>query len=432
MTEKSEKPLLSICIPTYNRADLLEYCLDNVRDFDRYDIPYEIVICDHCSPDNTSQVMEKLKDKYDNIRLYRQERRIFIQQAIYAPMRLGKGKYTVYLADDDKMIISELVEQIKFMEENPSVVVAYSPWSTYDDEQGKEIYKYFEVEKIEIFDKSQALDLLNYVTSKCIYTEMAVYRSDMLHKTLISFENSSLNAFQLSYELLKLGKVAFLPNQFYYEVEVVKKQFSQNLRMNVDNMLKGLDAARAGLEITAHRILSDQGNVMIPDSMRNNMHEIILNYLHNRLMVAYNRFIAGGKYMLASECLQRIKLWRGVYKDDLQKISDETYLLAGLQAIITQYRGMSWLKYFYLVGFKDPETAIKAIKDYDDGVEPQAVDAETIINHAEQDNVMVVVKTDIEKTQFSETEIPPGNVLSLQEWAEYFRIFSGDISLDDV
>ena len=51
-------PLISICIPTYNRAELLDYCLENLAALKDCGRPVEIVISDNGSTDRTPEVIE--------------------------------------------------------------------------------------------------------------------------------------------------------------------------------------------------------------------------------------------------------------------------------------------------------------------------------------------------------------------------------------
>ena len=59
--------LLSICIPTYNRAEYLKKTLESIvwqRDFLSKDV--EVVISDNCSTDDTASVVAKFVEKYPN------------------------------------------------------------------------------------------------------------------------------------------------------------------------------------------------------------------------------------------------------------------------------------------------------------------------------------------------------------------------------
>lgn len=74
-TEK--KYLVSICIPTYNRASYLKKCLDSIvgqSEFLSGDV--EIVISDNCSTDHTAKVVQSYKERYSNIQYYKNDENI--------------------------------------------------------------------------------------------------------------------------------------------------------------------------------------------------------------------------------------------------------------------------------------------------------------------------------------------------------------------
>jgi len=65
---ENKKPLLSICIPTYNRAEYLDKCLASIvsqKEFRGGNV--EIVISDNASTDNTEDVVNRYQEQYDNI-----------------------------------------------------------------------------------------------------------------------------------------------------------------------------------------------------------------------------------------------------------------------------------------------------------------------------------------------------------------------------
>lgn len=63
-------PLVSICIPTYNRAPFLKECLDSIsRQFVDCEVKdaVDIFILDNQSKDNTSEVVGEFTQRFDNI-----------------------------------------------------------------------------------------------------------------------------------------------------------------------------------------------------------------------------------------------------------------------------------------------------------------------------------------------------------------------------
>ncbi len=108
----ADGPLVSILITTYNRSHLLRRAIDSVlgQDFD----DYELVIIDDCSPDDTREVVASINDP--RIRYIRNETnvgskvgdRAILRQFVYELMR---GKYFVYLCDDDYWLFPDLLSR---------------------------------------------------------------------------------------------------------------------------------------------------------------------------------------------------------------------------------------------------------------------------------------------------------------------------------
>jgi len=69
------KPLLSICIPTYNRAEYLKQSLDSLISQNRFN-EIEVVISDNCSTDNTENVCLEFQKKFTNIHYFKNKENI--------------------------------------------------------------------------------------------------------------------------------------------------------------------------------------------------------------------------------------------------------------------------------------------------------------------------------------------------------------------
>lgn len=65
------KPLLSICIPTYNRAEYLEKTLKSIIRQPEFNLEnVEIIISDNCSSDTTKHLCESISEKYANVKYF--------------------------------------------------------------------------------------------------------------------------------------------------------------------------------------------------------------------------------------------------------------------------------------------------------------------------------------------------------------------------
>lgn len=67
------EPLLSICIPTYNRCVYLERTLKSIVSNQAFDDDVEIVISDNASTDDTPQIGALFASKYSNVKFFRNE-----------------------------------------------------------------------------------------------------------------------------------------------------------------------------------------------------------------------------------------------------------------------------------------------------------------------------------------------------------------------
>lgn len=97
------KIVLSICIPTYNRASILEESLKRLQEQIK-GISYnsiEIIVSDNCSLDNTSDIVKKYIEQNVPIVYNRNNKNLGSNGNFLKCIDLAKGKYIWLLGDDD-------------------------------------------------------------------------------------------------------------------------------------------------------------------------------------------------------------------------------------------------------------------------------------------------------------------------------------------
>ena len=111
------KPLLTIAIPTYNRANLLELSLSRIleasKGFEEY---VEIVISNNCSEDNTESVIKEAQKLYPIKYFINSENIGFNYNYIKLIDEYVTGRYCWVLGDDDFLYpnaIKELINVLK-------------------------------------------------------------------------------------------------------------------------------------------------------------------------------------------------------------------------------------------------------------------------------------------------------------------------------
>lgn len=112
-------PILSVAVITYNHEKYIEDCLESLVT-QKVDYPYEIIIGEDCSTDNTLKYVKKYADKYpDLIRLIVSENNVGAMENDRRVMAACKGKYIAYCEGDDFWVDEyKLQKQIDFLEQN--------------------------------------------------------------------------------------------------------------------------------------------------------------------------------------------------------------------------------------------------------------------------------------------------------------------------
>lgn len=89
----NKKPLLSVCIPTYNRADVLALCLESIVTNEAFGDDVEVVISNNCSTDETEEVCLKYARIFSNIKYFKNETNIGGDRNILRVLELGSGTF---------------------------------------------------------------------------------------------------------------------------------------------------------------------------------------------------------------------------------------------------------------------------------------------------------------------------------------------------
>ena len=108
----ADSPIVSVIIPTYNRAEVIERALDSVLAQTYQD--YEIIVIDDASTDQTCAVVEAYDDP--RIRLIRSHANGGAGAARNAGIVQAQGEYIAFLDSDDEWLAQKLAKQVSLME----------------------------------------------------------------------------------------------------------------------------------------------------------------------------------------------------------------------------------------------------------------------------------------------------------------------------
>ncbi len=115
----TNQPLVSVIIPTYNRADLIQRAINSVRNQTYRNL--EILVVDDGSLDNTRSVVESIPDS--RIRYMRHEKNRGLPAAARnTGIRAARGDFIAFLDDDDEWREDKLARQILVIKNYDAVV----------------------------------------------------------------------------------------------------------------------------------------------------------------------------------------------------------------------------------------------------------------------------------------------------------------------
>lgn len=172
--------LISIIIPSYNRADTVGETIDSIL-VQQVDVDFEILIGDDCSTDNARNILLKYKELYpDKIHLIFHEKNVGLGANWAICVKACKGKYICNCDNDDFWHNPHKLQlQVDYMECHPSSNVLFTDYRNKNRNTGS-------VEEVVSFiSKDRPLQDVVWGDINSRYSNATVmYRADFLKSHL--------------------------------------------------------------------------------------------------------------------------------------------------------------------------------------------------------------------------------------------------------
>jgi len=135
-----EIPVVSICSITYNHAPYIRKAIEGFL-MQKTDFPFEIIIDDDCSIDNTAEIIQEYSDNYPHIiKANLRKKNVGAKINGLENHRKAKGKYIAFCEGDDYWTdTNKLQYQIDKMKEHPECQISFHPAIVLDEETKNEI-----------------------------------------------------------------------------------------------------------------------------------------------------------------------------------------------------------------------------------------------------------------------------------------------------
>lgn len=133
-----EKPIVSICCITYNHGKFIADCLNGFLK-QKTSFPFEIVVSNDCSTDDTKSIIDSYLSKYPTMfKVVSPSKNLGSIKNFFHALSKCTGKYIALCEGDDYWIDeNKLQKQVDFMEQNPDVGLTYSKVKMLNNKQNE-------------------------------------------------------------------------------------------------------------------------------------------------------------------------------------------------------------------------------------------------------------------------------------------------------
>lgn len=129
------KPVVSVVLPTHNRANLLSRTIDSVLSQTFADL--ECLVIDDASLDATERLVKRLMEGDSRLRYCRHEIGKYASGARNTGLAMARGRYIAYHDDDDEWLPLKLEKQVALLDKLPVEYGCVYCWADFVDEAGQ-------------------------------------------------------------------------------------------------------------------------------------------------------------------------------------------------------------------------------------------------------------------------------------------------------
>ncbi|MBB3318630.1 glycosyltransferase domain-containing protein [Rhizobium sp. BK181] len=350
---------LSICIPTYNREAYLRNALEHCETYD-FDFPYEIVISDNASTDNTAEVVEEFIARGLPIRLYRRAVNGGPYKNIASSFHHAVGEYSIYLADDDFLIPEGVKAAVAYLDANSDVSACHAPWYLYDEINDRDLTTFYKVDEDTKFGQHDFVEVFQFLFERHIFPEIAIYRSSALRSVWVP-RDFCFCFFPYLAHVLDQSGVAFLKQPFYRSV-VASKVAPDRSQTGNEEVMVAWDKYRGGLEYFLY-MAAKRGKLSTTPEARAIYEEMCKVFTLNRMAVAVRFWAVRKDFIKAYELYTRMALGGMGDHPEVAALRESFPMLVAMQTLAYQVSATAGVDRLILSGMADPALITELLRD---------------------------------------------------------------------
>lgn len=410
---------LSICIPTYNRERYLHNTLSRCAADFKFAFPYEIVISDNASTDDTKRVVDEFIAKGLPIRYHRRAENGGALRNIVSSLRHAVGEYALYLADDDVLIADQVAAIVAYLDANPDVVTCQAPWFLYDEVANRDTGQFYRVDRDVKFARRSFAEVFQFIYERHIFPEIGIYRTAALRSAWVP-RDFCFAPFPYLAHFLDQGAVTFLKQPFYRSVTVSKIAPRRHQAGN-EEVMTFWDRYRGGLEYFLYFGVK-RGSIANTREARAAFEEKCKIFTFNRMAVAARFWAARNDFVKVYELFTRMAVGGMADHPDMVKLREVLPLRVALQTLAYQVDATAGLDRLILSGMADPAAIGDLLRDC--GVEPriEILDDSAAHDPARIESTAVFVSDQQRRDKYLSMGYKPGLIFTEQELVRHILV----------
>jgi O-antigen biosynthesis alpha-1,2-rahmnosyltransferase len=207
----SHAPLISVCIPAYNRSSVLRELLDSIfaQDFD----DFEVVICEDHSPerDRIRRVVETLPAAWlTRVRYLENDVNLGYDGNLRNVFARATGTYCMLMGNDDVMCPGALTTVAAGLGRYPGIGVVLRTYASFDGSPDTiiQVFRYFDGERL--FEPG-CDSIVTFFRRSVVLPGMVIRRAAALQYATDEFDGSLLYQLYLVGRIMAVERGLFLP-----------------------------------------------------------------------------------------------------------------------------------------------------------------------------------------------------------------------------
>ncbi|QSJ15442.1 glycosyltransferase family 2 protein [Nostoc sp. UHCC 0702] len=203
--------LLTIAIPTYNRAELLDkqlaWLAQAIKGFES---ECEILVSDNCSTDNTQEIIKKWQNHLSNFtfKINKHPENLGVMRNIMYCLNSATTKYVWTIGDDDPIQDRAITYVVNKIKEHEDLSLIFLNFSGRNKITGEAVHpptiadnRWFDADAEEAFGNGKAIfeHCFSKSVGAVIFLTATIYRTDLVKRALQIWPDAANNWISLAY-----------------------------------------------------------------------------------------------------------------------------------------------------------------------------------------------------------------------------------------